>query len=70
MATVSKETAMELVKYKGKYPGDPKAFAVIEFANQFGTQYAICYTEAEYYRITGEVGLFKTLWVDKSKFFG
>lgn len=53
MSTISKKMALEIVKNNGFYPGDPQAYAVIEFKNSFfndKTTYAICHSQAKFIR--------------------
>ena len=44
MATVGKETAMDIIARDGYYPGDPRVTKVLSYTNQWGNEsYAIVY---------------------------
>lgn len=53
MSTVSKALALKMANNDGFYPGDPQAYAIIEFKNSFINNkitYAVCYSQAEFLR--------------------
>jgi hypothetical protein len=53
MSTISKKTALEIANNNGYYPGDPQAYAVIEFKNGFHNYqitYAVCHSQAKFIR--------------------
>lgn len=53
MTTISKDTALKIAKSNGIYPGDPQAYAVIEFKNSFFNNkitHAICFSQAKFIR--------------------
>lgn len=65
MSTIGEKIANQIAENNGIYPGDPQAYAVIEYENCFQdnqSNFAVCYSLADLQRYTAYHKINRYLW--------